>query len=168
MLFAAVACTDSDPPAASTPTATPVSAERARAEAVIQAHRTEKAAGIATVAPLVNSALTSIAGTDTSERLALLAGACTFDTDIGYQTCEGSVRNLSSQSLANVLVVIELTTADGVTQSSADALIDYTPLLPGQDSPWKVIARYNPALTNFRIVFTDFSGARINHRDDRP
>jgi hypothetical protein len=76
--------------------------------------------------------------------LALLARSCTTQADINFTTCEGSVKNLTGSAMAHVEAVVEWSTgAPGTTfvaQSSDDALISYDPLLPGQESPWKVIS----------------------------
>jgi hypothetical protein len=100
-------------------------------------------------------------------KLALISASCTTHSDIGYSECEGFVKNISSQTLEDIQVVVEWVDAGGVPRSSDDALIDYNPLLPGQESPWSTVGDYNPALTRFRVRFTEFFGGTILTRDDR-
>jgi hypothetical protein len=45
--------------------------------------------------------------------------------------------------------------------SSDDALIDYNPILPGQKSPFKVYATWNPAMDNASISFKFMGGKSI-------
>jgi hypothetical protein len=43
---------------------------------------------------------------------------------------------------------------------SADAMVDYQPLLPGQTSPYKAMTTLNPAVASCQVVFkTMFGGA---------
>lgn len=99
--------------------------------------------------------------------LALISGKCTSRSDIGFTECEGFVKNISGKTLENVTVVIEWSDANGTGQASDDALIDYNPILAGQESPWKTIGTYNPALTGFRVTFKELLGGTILTRDDR-
>jgi hypothetical protein len=100
-------------------------------------------------------------------KLALISGTCTQQSDIGFNRCQGFVKNVSGVSLENVEVVIEWVDSSGIPQSSDDALIDYNPVLSGQESPWNTIGTYNPALRRFRVMFKDLLGGTILTRDDR-
>lgn len=100
-------------------------------------------------------------------KLALISASCTRHADIGYSECEGFVKNISNQTLEDIQVVIEWVDDGGTPRSSDDALIDYNPLLAGQESPWSTVGDYNPALTHFRVRFTEFFGGTILTRDDR-
>ena len=101
-------------------------------------------------------------------KLALISGKCTLQSDIGFTECEGFVENISGKTMENVEVVITWVDADGIPQSSDEALIDYNPILAGQQSPWSTIGTYNPALTKFRVQFKELLGGTIPTRDDRP
>lgn len=79
----------------------------------------------------------------------------------GYFKATGQVTNLSSQPLENVKVVVSFYTADGTFASSADALIEYRPLLPGQSSPFSVMQIYNPAMKKAQVNFTSLFGQAI-------
>ncbi len=83
----------------------------------------------------------------------------------GYHTVEGQVKNVSSEPLDNVKVVVSWFTKDGTFVKKDDALIDYRPLLPGQTSPFSSMASSNPAMTGFRVEFTTFRGAVLEHVD---
>lgn len=92
--------------------------------------------------------------------VASLTASCTHE--FGYDTCEGSVKNLTSAPLMHVEAVVEYATDHNApTVSSGEALIDYDPLLPGQESPWKVIVRYNPALVAARVQFKLLLGGTL-------
>jgi hypothetical protein len=101
-------------------------------------------------------------------KLALISAKCTLKSDIGFTECEGFVENISGKSMENVEVVIIWVDDDGVPQSSDETLIDYNPILAGQQSPWSTIGTYNPALTRFRVEFKELLGGTIATRDDRP
>jgi hypothetical protein len=100
-------------------------------------------------------------------KVALISASCTRQSDIGFNECQGFVKNVSGARLENVEVVIEWADANGTLQSSDEALIDYNPILPDQESPWKTIGSYNPALGRFRVRFKDLLGGTILTRDDR-
>ena len=62
----------------------------------------------------------------------------------GYMIVEGQVQNISDSSLESVQAVASWYSKDGSFISSGDALIGYTPILPGQTSPFKIFTRINP------------------------
>jgi hypothetical protein len=86
----------------------------------------------------------------------------------GYITMSGEVKNISSSSLENVMAVVSYYTEDDIFVKSADALIDYNPILSGQTSPFEVITTDNPAITRFRISFKYLFGGTIPYEDKRP
>ena len=75
---------------------------------------------------------------------------------------EGEVRNISGTAIRNVEAVVELRDANSRFVSSATALIEYQPLLPNQSSPFKVIGRHNPAITQFTVSFKELFGGQIS------
>lgn len=123
----------------------------------------EKAAAApeATSRPPTIAAPTATAG----PTLAILSANCLTDERIGFTTCEGSVMNLSTQPLENVQAVVRFGVGSDLV-SSDTALIEYDPLLPGQSSPWKVIARYNPAFNKWGVEFAHLLGGTITSRYD--
>jgi hypothetical protein len=99
--------------------------------------------------------------------LALISSQCSRVGTGALNECTGFVRNISDKPLKDVQVVIEWTDESGTPISSDDALIDYNPLLPGQESPWDVYGNYNPALTQYRVRFKEFFGGTIATKDER-
>lgn len=79
----------------------------------------------------------------------------------GYAIVEGEVKNISSENLRNVQAVATFYTADGKFITSDDALIEYNPIIPGQTSPFKTMATYNPAMDSAKITFKELMGGTI-------
>jgi hypothetical protein len=77
------------------------------------------------------------------------------------------VENLSSQTLRYVEIHVIWVDANGTPQSDDWTFVDYTTLLPGQQSPWNTIDPYNPALTRYRIQMV-IDGALLPYNDLRP
>jgi len=98
--------------------------------------------------------------------LVLLSGDCA-PAAISYVECNGSVRNETPGSLANVEVLILWSDAGSRLQRTDTAFIEYNPILAGQTSPWQVIGTRNPGLTNYKIAFKNLLGGTISHRDER-
>lgn len=84
--------------------------------------------------------------------------------EYGYAVLEGQVTNISSQSLRNVAAVASFYDSDGDFITSSDALIGYNPILPGQTSPFKVMASENPAMQRAGVEFKKFMGGAIPFR----
>ncbi len=87
--------------------------------------------------------------------------------EYSYATVEGQVKNISKQSLENVMVVVEWYTDGGDFVKSDDALIDYNPILAGQISPFKSITTDNPAMTKYKVSFKELFGGKIPTLDSR-
>lgn len=84
-----------------------------------------------------------------------------------FQRVEGFVKNVSGEALEDVEAVVAFEDGDGVPFMSGSALIDYDPLLPGQSSPYTVIARYNPAISFCSITFREFLGGTLSTNYDQ-
>ena len=82
-------------------------------------------------------------------------------TEYDYAIAEGKVTNRSSETLRNVQAVIEFKTSDGQFITSDSSLLDYTDLLPGQSTPFKVYARANPAMERASLDFKFLLGGRV-------
>ena len=80
---------------------------------------------------------------------------------------EGQVENISQSSMKNVVAVANFYTQDGEFITSENALIEYDPIPPGQTSPFKTGARYNPAMKRCSVDFKEFFGGKINFEDGR-
>jgi hypothetical protein len=100
-------------------------------------------------------------------KLALISSTCTRESDIGFRKCEGYVKNITNEALDDVEAVVTWVDANRTPYSTDDALIDYNPILPGQQSPWSTIGTDNPALTHFHVQFKELMGTTILTRDNR-
>lgn len=78
-----------------------------------------------------------------------------------YAIAEGQVTNVSAAPIENLIAVVSFKTADGRFITSDDALVDYNPILPGQTSPWKVMARWNPAMESASVEFKTMFGGTV-------
>ena len=73
----------------------------------------------------------------------------------------------SDRSLQNVTAVASWFDKDGNFIKSADALIDFNPILPGQTSPYKTITSSNFAMARFTIEFKTLMGGSLSVDDQR-
>ena len=85
----------------------------------------------------------------------------TWHQEHDYAIVEGEVQNISSEKLRNVQAVVKFYTTDDKFITSDDAMIEYNPILSGQTSPFKVMARYNPAMESASITFKKLMGGTI-------
>lgn len=85
------------------------------------------------------------------------------DKEYGFIFVRGEVKNVSKQSIKNVMAVGEFRTKDGTLVKSEDALIDYNPLLPGQTSPFKTGGTDNPAIINCNLSFKALFGEQLGY-----
>lgn len=79
-----------------------------------------------------------------------------------YAYAEGQVKNISSKNLQNVQAVVSFYDANNGFIKSENALIKYNPILPGQMSPFKVMATGNPAMNKAELQFKFMFGASIS------
>lgn len=75
------------------------------------------------------------------------------DTEHGYVFVRGEVKNVSSQKLENVVAVGEFRTESGELVKTEDALLEYNPIMPGQQSPFKAGGTENPQIKNCNLSF---------------
>jgi hypothetical protein len=88
--------------------------------------------------------------------------------EYSYLTIHGQVKNISSEKLEGVWVVVEFYDANGTLVTSHDGVIEYSPIMPGQTSPFTVMERDNPLIKNFEVHFKHTFGGLIPHKDSRP
>jgi hypothetical protein len=88
-----------------------------------------------------------------------------WSENYSYVIAEGSVKNISGRSLERIMAVVQFHDKNGNFITSADALIDYNPILPNQISPFKVMATYNPEMKNASIEFKYLMGGTIEHNE---
>lgn len=102
----------------------------------------------------------SASGPNGSPALAYTVARC--EQESGFMFVEGLVTNNSSDSLKNVEAVATYNDASGKMVTSEDTLIEYNPILPGQTSPFKVMATYNPAMASCSVSFKGLMGGEIS------
>lgn len=90
-----------------------------------------------------------------------------YEGDGSFHYVEGQVRNASAKPLEHVAAVATWYTKSGEFVSSDSALIDYTPLLPGQTSAFKTMTRSNPEMSRYTVEFKALSGGQIPTEDMR-
>ncbi len=71
------------------------------------------------------------------------------------------MKNISNQPLRNIEAVVVFKTRGGDFITSGSALIDYNPLLPGQTSPFKVMATHNPEMNKASLDFKELMGGQV-------
>jgi hypothetical protein len=81
--------------------------------------------------------------------------------EYGYATVEGFVENESGKRLENIEAVAIFLDAGGTPIASESGVLEYGFLLPGQQSPFTVMATYNPAMEKCRVEFKEFSGGML-------
>ncbi len=81
--------------------------------------------------------------------------------EYGYMHSEGLIENISDTNIENLEAVATYFTSTDTFITSDGALIEYDPIMPGQKSPFKVLTRYNPAISNCRIAFKQLSGGAV-------
>jgi len=117
--------------------------------------------------PRVPSAQTAAGGASTPATVepVLELQSWTWGEQYSHAIAEGQVKNISIASLKNVQAQVSFFTADQTFISSADALLEFNPVLPGQSSPFKVIATWNPAMKKASVTFKTIFGPELAWRD---
>lgn len=77
-----------------------------------------------------------------------------------FVTAKGQIRNLSDNSL-NILAIVTYKTKNEAFITYDSALIEYTPLLAGQTSPFEIITPYNPEMASATIEFSKHNGGKL-------
>lgn len=93
----------------------------------------------------------------------LVVKSWSWHVEHGYAIAEGEVTNRSSQRLENVQVVVSFYTEDGTFISTADAIVEYNPILPGQTTPFKALTTHNPQMKSARLGFKHLFGGSIGY-----
>jgi hypothetical protein len=82
-----------------------------------------------------------------------------------YVTITGEVTNLSPRPLRHVKAVVEIFDSSERLRAIETALIAFSPLSAGENSPYRVQCRYNQEIGSFRVRFRHLLGAPIPTRD---
>ena len=93
----------------------------------------------------------------------LRLGSWDWSVESGYAQAEGQITNTGTASLENVEAVVSWFTKSGSFITSQSTLIEYSPILGGQTSPWKVMAKHNPAMAEARVEFKQMFGGKLEH-----
>lgn len=105
----------------------------------------------------------STQGSSSEPQLELVKYA--WHIEYGYAILEGQVKNISPQPLKNVTAVASFYDASDGFITSSNTLISFNPVLPGQTSPFKVMATQNPAMKKAGIEFKYLLGGSIPFRE---
>ena len=87
-----------------------------------------------------------------------------WSTGYGYVTARGRVKNLTNESLENVMAIVTFTDSSGGFITTGEALIDFNPVLPGQTSTFSAMAQENPKMKKASIEFKYLAGGSMRHR----
>lgn len=98
--------------------------------------------------------------------LELLSWRC--DKAHGFVHVKGEVKNISGRKLEHVVAVGSFRTASGELVKSEDALIDYSPILPAQTSPFSAGGTDNPEISRCEVAFKYLMGGTIAVADAKP
>lgn len=96
--------------------------------------------------------------------LEIVSGDWHWQHEYDWAVAEGRVKNISRGSLDHVLVQVEFEDGNGTFITTGEALTDYQPILPGQTSPWKVMATWNPEMKHASVHFRRNMGEAIPTR----
>lgn len=112
------------------------------------------------LATLADKLSKELAG-DNPIKLKLLDWSC--NTEYGYTTIEGRVKNTSAEPIANLEARGDFVTSDKTFVKSDSALVDYRPLMPNQTTPFKVMTSENPLISSCEIAFKEFGGGIVRY-----
>ena len=82
-------------------------------------------------------------------------------TEATFEKLEGQVTNISDKPISNVEAVEVFKTGSDQFVKSADAMLTYNPIMPGQTSPFLVITTGNPMISNCSVSFTTLFGGTL-------
>lgn len=66
------------------------------------------------------------------------------------------------------MAVVECYGSDGSMITSEDGLLEYSPVMPGQTSPFRVMIRDNPLIETFKVNLKEMFGGTIPIKDSTP
>lgn len=84
-----------------------------------------------------------------------------WDTEYGYATYEGSVKNISGEKLDSVAALVTWYDENDNMITSNESLIKFQPLMPDQESPFRVMVAENPAMNRAKVEFKYLMGESI-------
>ena len=81
-----------------------------------------------------------------------------------YARVKGEVKNISGQTLKNIMAVGTMRTKSGELVDSAEALLDLHSLLPNQQSAFDVMISDNPLGVSCNIAFKTIRGESVEYK----
>jgi len=78
-----------------------------------------------------------------------------------FVTINGEVKNASQEKFENLQAIVSFYGSNGELITTKDAFTKYTPLLPGQTSPFATMVNYNPAMRKAGIEFHKYLGGKV-------
>ncbi len=84
-----------------------------------------------------------------------------FTNSENYFYVKGLVKNISSKSIESVEAIAICSDKNDEFVTSDNAMIEYSPLLPGQTSPFEVMVKYNPEIKSARVSFKQIGGGEL-------
>ena len=85
------------------------------------------------------------------------------DREHGYIFVRGEVKNITENKMKNISVVGSFYSKEGEFIKTADAIVQYNPLMSGQKSPFSAGTTDNPLIKDCKIAFKFLSGEEIEH-----
>lgn len=108
----------------------------------------------------------SSGSTDAGSRvppLALLSHRSDSSTSGHFREVTGEVENLSGNSIESLQVIVSWYDGSGKLVTTDSAMVEYTPLLAGQKSPFKTMTRHNPAMSTYKLGFRSMISGPVAH-----
>ncbi len=82
-----------------------------------------------------------------------------------YAEVTGEVKNVSGEPLRSLVVLASIYDKDGTFISTARALVDFNPVMPGQTTPFKSMAKWNPAMSRAVLSFQLIGGREVPYSE---
>lgn len=80
----------------------------------------------------------------------------------GFAKVTGTVTNRTNVPMDRLMVVALFSSSNGEFIKSADAMVDYQPLMPGQTSPFMALTSDNPMMRNCEVQFKEMFGGVVS------
>ena len=95
----------------------------------------------------------------------LAKGSENFSRESDYDIVSGEITNTGSDKLDDVEAVTTFYDSNGGVVTTADAVIDFNPLMPGQTSPYKTMNPDNPLIKTEKTEFHSMNGPLLAYSD---
>ena len=95
----------------------------------------------------------------------LAKGSENFSRESDYDIVSGEITNIGGDKLDDVEAVTTFYDSNGGVVTTADAVIDFNPLMPGQTSPYKTMNPDNPLIKTEKTEFHTMNGPLLAYSD---